>query len=600
MQNTEELPRWDTESIFPSVEAPEFASAFVDAQGNIAALQQRFDAIGIGTNSQPTVTAAVAAYYEEATGTLNNVLPSIHVINAYLNALISTDSRDVQAQQQHSAFQPVMVTLNQLMTRYIAWIGSLDIDSLISQSELAATHAFTLRQARKSALHLMNPFEEMLATELTTTGSTAWSKLYHTVSSQLKVTLPVDGVSQVVPMSIVRNLAFSQDAEQRRLAYEAELHGWEQVAPVLAASLNSIKGEVNTLTRRRGWATALDEAIDAARIDHETFDAMMTAARESFPDFRRYLTAKARALGKAALPFYDLFAPIGSGNRSWSFAEAQAFIIEQFGHFSPKLQTFVTRAFQDRWIDAEPRDGKRDGAFCMWVRGDESRIMANFKPSFGGMSTLAHELGHGYHNLNLANRTYLQRSTPMTLAETASIFNETLIKRSALKTATREEQIEILQSSLQGACQQIVDITSRFLFEQEVFTRRLRYELSVQELNEIMLQAQRDTYGDGLDGALLHPYMWAAKNHYYSGGRSYYNFPYMFGLLFGTGLYAIYERDPENFGRSYDDLLSMTGMEDAATLAHRFGIDIHDTAFWRASLNVLREDVDRFIDLVGE
>jgi oligoendopeptidase F len=284
----------------------------------------------------------------------------------------------------------------------------------------------------------------------------------------------------------------------------------------------------------------------------------------------------------------------------WDFAEAASFIVEQFGTYSPRLRDFAARAFQERWIDAEPRAGKRDGGFCMPVRRDESRIFLNYKPAFASVRTLAHELGHGYHNLNLAQRTMLQRGTPMILAETASIFCETIVREAALRQADAQEQLDILEGALQGACQVVVDITSRFLFEQQVFEQRRQRELSVDELNHLMLDAQRQTYGDGLDQAALHPYMWAVKGHYYSAGRSYYNFPYMFGLLFGLGLYARYRDDPEGFRRGYDDLLSSTGLADAVSLAAGFSIDIRTPAFWRASLDVICADIDRFERLVGQ
>jgi pepF/M3 family oligoendopeptidase len=400
-------------------------------------------------------------------------------------------------------------------------------------------------------------------------------------------------------MSEIRNLAYDPDRAVRRRAYEAELAGFARAGVPLAAALNSIKGQVDALSRRRGWETPLDAALFDANIDRQTLDAMLEAARDAFPDFRRYLRAKARALGLPTLAWYDLFAPMGGGGRAWSFNEAARFIVEQFGSYSPRLGEFAARAFRERWIDAEPRDGKQDGAYCMSLRGDESRVFANFKPAFPGVSTLAHELGHGYHNLNLAARTMIQRDTPMTLAETASIFCETIIRNAALRRGDAAEQLEILEASLQGSCQVVVDITSRFLFERGVFERRRRRELSVDELNELMLQTQRDTYGDGLDPAVLHPYMWAVKGHYYSVGRSFYNFPYMFGLLFGLGLYARFERDPDGFRAGYDELLSSTGLADAATLAARFGIDLRTPDFWRASLTIVRADIDRFEALVA-
>jgi pepF/M3 family oligoendopeptidase len=412
------------------------------------------------------------------------------------------------------------------------------------------------------------------------------------------VTLEIEGRRQSMPMSMVRNLAYDPDRETRRIAYEAELEGWKQVAVPLAAAMNSIKGEVNTLSRRRGWESALEASLLDNNIDRATLDAMLTAAREALPDFRRYLRAKAHALGLQKLSWYDLFAPVGGEGRVWEYEEARDFIIKQFGTYSSRLSDFAARAFRERWIDAEPRPGKVDGAYCTWLRKDESRVFANYKPAFGGVRTLAHELGHGYHNLNLAQRTMMQRSTPMTLAETASIFCETIIRHAALRNAGEQEQIAILEGTLQSECQVVVDILSRFLFEQRVFERRRQRELSIEEFNALMLEAQRETYGDGLDENVLHPYMWAMKPHYYSSHLSFYNYPYMFGLLFGLGLYAQYQQDPERFKQGYDELLASTGLADAATLAARFGIDIRSTDFWRSSLDIVRGDIERFEELV--
>jgi oligoendopeptidase F len=227
--------------------------------------------------------------------------------------------------------------------------------------------------------------------------------------------------------------------------------------------------------------------------------------------------------------------------------------------------------------------------------GDASRILMNYEPSLDSVSTLAHELGHAYHNLCLAsaNRTMLQQTLPMTLAETASIFCETIAVNAALEQATGEEKLYILETQLQGHAQVVVDIHSRFLFERGVFEGREKRDLSAEELKTLMLNAQKATYGDGLSDD-LHPYMWAVKGHYYLPGRSFYNYPYTFGLLFGLGLYAIYRQDPDGFRARYDDLLSSTGMADAATLAARFGIDLRDVAFWQGSLSVIRSNIDEY------
>jgi len=586
--------------IYPSLESPEFTQGFASVVGAIAELGELFDEANIREQPPLTVDASVVRAFEAATTHYNTTADAVRTLGAYIGCFVTTDSRNDLAQAKMSELRNSLVLFSQLGTRFTAWIGSLDVTVLLAQSQVAREHEHALRTAKTEASHLMSPPEEALASELNTSGGSAWSKLHGNITSQLSIPFAVDGQTQELPMSAIRNFAFDSDREVRRRAYEAELKGWEQAALPLAAALNSIKGEVNALTRHRKWESPLAESLFDNSIDGQTLNAMMASARTAFPDFRRYLHAKARALGIQKLAWYDLFAPVGASEKVWSFDEANTFIVRQFGTYSQRLSDFAARAFREQWIDAEPRTGKRDGAYCTSIRGDESRIFSNFKPAFGGVSTLAHELGHGYHNLNLAHRTALQSSLPMTLAETASIFCETIITHAALKDAHEQEQLAILEESIQGACQVVVDITSRFLFEQRVFTERAKRELSIDELKAIMLETQHETYGDGLDGSLLHPYMWAVKGHYYSTGRSFYNYPYMFGLLFGLGLYARYQQDPETFKQGYDNLLSSTGLADAATLAAQFGIDLRTEAFWTASFDIIRKDIAQFEGLVQQ
>ncbi|TMC97443.1 MAG: M3 family oligoendopeptidase [Chloroflexi bacterium] len=588
------LPHWDMTVVYPGLESQEFARDYSSVVRDIDELAHFFNThhiegqatVSLGADTIKTVETIIQRY--------NTVLEATSTLSAYISCFITTNTHDSLAQAKMSELQKSLVTLKQLDMRFTAWIGSLDVEALVAGSTIAREHAHILRKAKLLATHLMGPAEEELASELNLSSGTAWSRLHSDITSQLSVPLEVDGHIQDLPMSVVRNMADEPDRAVRKRAYEAELRGWKQAAVSLAAALNSIKGEVNVLAKKRGWQSPLEASLFDSQIDGATLDAMMTAARESFPDFRRYLRAKARALGLPRLAWYDLFAPVGKSDRVWEYDEAAQFIVDQFGTYSSRLSNFAARAFSEQWIDAEPREGKVDGAYCTPLRKDESRVFANFKSSYGGMSCLAHELGHGYHNLNLAQRTMLQRDTPMTLAETASIFCETIVREAALRKAEKQEQIMILEASLQGSCQVVVDITSRFLFEQRVFEARKQRELSIDELNTLMLEAQRETYGDGLDESRLHPYMWAMKPHYYSTEVSFYNYPYMFGLLFGLGLYAQYQQDPEKFKQGYDALLSSTGLADAATLAAEFGIDIRSADFWRASLDIVRGDIERF------
>ncbi len=597
MSNSPQLPHWDMTPIFPGLDSPELVQATQAVLQAIDQLTEFFDAHHIAKREPASLDAATVTTFEQALTQFNALLEQSRTLGSYINSFVATDSRNNLAQAKMSELQQSQVRVQTLATRFTAWIGSLDVDALVAQSSLAREHAYMLHKANIEAHHQMSPAEEELAAQMRLMGATAWQKLHGNFTSQLMVKVELEDETKTLPMSATRNLASNPNRAVRRAAYDAEIAAWKNAAVPIAAAMNGVKGTTNLLGKRRGWASPLDVALFNNNIDRATLDAMMTAARESFPDFRRYLKAKAHALGLPALAWYDLFAPLGDGGRTWTFEDAEKFIVTTFQAYSPKMGELSARAFREKWIDAEPRVGKRDGAFCMSVRKDESRVFANFKPVFGGVGTLAHELGHAYHNLNLASRTMFQHQTPMTLAETASIFCQRLASRAAMQAADKQNKIVILEAMLEDACQVVVDISSRFIFEQNVYEKRQRRELSVDEFCELMLQAQRDTYGDGLDPDTLHAYMWAMKPHYYS--ATFYNFPYMFGLLFGLGLYARYLDDAEKFKAGYDDLLSSTGMADAAELAARFGIDIRTPDFWRASLDVIRQDIAEFEKLVG-
>jgi pepF/M3 family oligoendopeptidase len=405
---------------------------------------------------------------------------------------------------------------------------------------------------------------------------------------------------QKLPLPALINLHSHPEEDVRRRAYQAELKALASLREPLAACMNGVKGSTITLNKRRGREDALHAAIDSARIDRPTLDAMLGAMEKSFPAFRRYFKSKAQRLGKEKLPWWDIYAPVGSINKTYNYPEARQFILDNFASFSPDLEDFARRAFDQNWIDAEQRDGKRGGAFCMGVPAvKESRILSNFDGSLDQVSTIAHELGHGYHNhcAYLAGKTILQQDTPMTMAETASIMCETIVMQAVLKqSSSPEEELSILETMLIGDTQVIVDIYSRYLFEKEVFERREKSELSADDLGEIMERAQKATFGDGLDEN-LHPYMWTWKPHYYYSSLSFYNFPYAFGLLFGIGLYAIYEQRGESFIPDYQQLLASTGEGMAADLADRFGINIRESEFWENSLGVIARRIDRYCEL---
>ncbi len=599
-------PRWDTTQIFPSLGSRELAAAHEVVVADVARLAALLDAHEVAAGPARPVTDVDRGALVELVPAFNRLLERMRVVGAFLHAHTSTDATDADAATLQSRFQADTAAVASLTKRFQAWVARLGPDALLDGvGGEVGDHAFVVRRAARAAQHQMTDAEEDLTAELALTGGRAWATLHSDVTAHLTAPVPFPGEDEprVLPMSAVRAFATDADRTVRRAAYEGELGAWRTVEVPLAAALNAFKGEANVLNRRRGWPDSLDVSLWNNNVDRATLDAMQAAVVDALPAFARFHRAKAAWLngdqdgGDERLAWWDLLAPVGTGAR-FGWDDATAAVADAFATFSPRLADVVRRAVAERWLDAEPRHGKVGGAFCMPVRGDVSRVLLNFDGSFDSVQTLAHELGHAYHNTHLGHRTPLQRQTPMALAETASIFCETVMVQAGLAAAGDDAGalLAILDGDLVGAAKVVVDIHSRFHFERALSAERQRGVLAPERLCELMVEAQRASYLDGLDPVHLHPWMWAVKGHYFT---AYYNWPYTFGLLFGIGLYAEYQRDPERFRRRYDDLLSTTGLDDAAPLAARFGIDVRDVAFWTSSLDVLGGRVDRFCALTA-
>ncbi|MGA2504511.1 MAG: M3 family oligoendopeptidase [Anaerolineales bacterium] len=595
-------PHWDLSNVYPSLESREFETAIATVKGHLDGLEKLF-AENVARTNAKTPVKELAGVVGDAIDRFNALYETAGTVRAYLQSFVATDSHNTLAMKKMSEFQMVGVRMQNLGNQFQAWVGKLSpvLEKVIQANPTAQAHAFSLRTNAEQSKYMMSEAEEALSAELSLSGASAWGKLQETVTSQLTVDFELDGKIQKLPMPALINLHSHPDEVVRRRAYEAEMAAWKTVEEPLAACMNGVKGSANTLNHHRGRTDALHPAIDMARIDRPTLEVMLGTMEASFPTFRKYFKAKANRFGKKKLAWWDIFAPVGKVGKKYTFDDGRDFIITNFGRFSPELASFAKRAFDKRWIDAEQREGKRGGAFCMGVPGvKESRVLCNFDGSLDQVGSIAHELGHAFHNdcAYQAGKTEIQQDTPMTLAETASIMCETILMEAVLaETTDPQEQLAIIETQLIGDTQVIMDIYTRYLFEKEVFECREKSELSPEELCDIMLDSQKTVFGDGLDEKYLHKYMWTWKPHYYFDGISFYNFPYAFGLLFGTGLYAIYRQRGADFVPDYKNLLASTGEASAADLAARFGIDIRSRKFWEDSLGVIARRVDRYCAL---
>ena len=528
-----------------------------------------------------------------ASSELSNLLSNAY---GFTQLTLATDCTNEEALRYLDRLSNMMVDVQLNSSAIVRLVGGIaDLEACIAQSETLKAHAFMLRETKEQAEHLLPEEMEKWMLRMSLDGAEAFSKLRDRLMGSHTVEL--DGKS--LPLPAVRGMAYDPDPAVRKAAYEAELASYAKVETPMAFCLSGIKGEAMTMCEAQKYPDILSRQLSESRMDRETLDAMLTAIREALPDFRRYLRAKGKLLGhNDGLPFYDLFAPVGEASLRYTVEEARELLVSTFTKVHPEMGAFIAHAIDNRWIDFLPREGKEGGAFCAGYHQKKMcRVLTNFVGSFSDVSTLAHELGHGWHDRCLERVPVLMTDIPMQLAETASIFNETLLSHTVRETADEKTRFVLLENSLMEATQTVVDIYSRFLFESAVFEARKTHTPSAAELNQMMLDAQEAAYGDGLDKEIRHPSMWVNKSHYYNVGLHFYNFPYAFGLLFGLGVFALYQKEGASFLPKYDAMLASCGSGTIAEVAASVGIDVRSVDYWRSALDVVRGEVDEFVKL---
>lgn len=584
---------WSLKELYPSFESQEFKI-------DMDKLTSKINEVNEWANEIVKDNNDILVKLEEYIKRYSKLTELISKIGAFIELSISVNTKDTEALRYSDIFEKKLTHMVEASTKLERYISTIDnIDFIIEKSELLKAHEYVLKSIVEQSKYLLSDKEESIIANMKNTGSNAWSKLKDNLISSLMVEIKENDEVKEYPLTVVLNMAEDKSDEVRKRAYEAEIASYKKVEEGVAAALNGIKGEVLTVCDFRGYKSPLEKTLLDSRMDEESLNAMLDAMKESLPVFRKYLRRKAEMLGhKNGLPFYDLYAPISNADMKFTYDEGAKFVVKNFRTFSDNLGDFAQKAIDNNWIDVEPREGKVGGAFCAGLHFiGESRILLNYGGSFGDVVTMAHELGHGFHGECLKNEAILNSEYPMPIAETASTFCETIIKKAAIKEANKDEALAILEAEICDCTQVIVDIYSRFLFEKSVFEARKESALTVSQIKELMLEAQREAYGDGLDPEYLHPYMWAWKPHYYDADYNYYNFPYAFGLLFAKGLYAEYLMKGESFTSEYERLLSITGKNKIADITKEVGIDIHNKEFWRNSLKTIEEDIEKFIEL---
>ncbi len=596
LQGDRTMENWNLDDYYTGFDSEAFLEDFKKVDEMILETKALSESI---IKDKENVTQKLERYLEHS----EVVAKHLSRLAGFITLTMSVDSNHAVANKYRDNLFQKMSQFTEPETAIELWIGSVEnIEGAIEGSEYLKAHAFFIEEILRAQKYMLSPKEEAIISQMQNTGSTAWTNYKNKLIATHTVEVALEGEKKAYPLTEVLNMAYASSKEQRKKAYEAEIASYTAIEEGVVSALNAIKGEALTVVGLRGYKSPVHMTLENSRMSEQTLEAMLEAMKESMPAFRKYLRRKAELLGYTkGLPWYEMYAPIIEKEMPFNYEEGKAFVVKNFATFSQTLADYAQHAMDNAWMDVYPKAGKVGGAFCSSSKAiKQSRILLNYGDTLGDVITMAHELGHGFHNYCMNDETALNSRYPMPLAETASTLCETIVKKAAVKEGDSEEKIAIIENELSDCTQVIVDIYSRYLFETAFFEKRKEGYVSVEETKALMLAAQKEAYGEGMDQEVLHPYMWTWKSHYYNANNNFYNFPYAFGLLFAKGLYAQYEGDKENFPKRYEELLAVTGQMNIEDVAKTINIDVSDKAFWQASLQTIIEDIDKFMALTEQ
>lgn len=589
------IPHWNMQQIWKSFSDSEY-------KNSIEKLQQLIKQISYHVKNPIEDFNKFLNLYLSMDNELGSLSESLY---AYSYSIYATDTTNTDSLNNMALLEELQVSIAdyQLVFRQILKENQTKLSSFFHSFPEYKKYEFILEEEINYFNHQMERKEESMANDLQRFGGDAWSKLHEQIISNL-----VDKETGKT-FNQLRNDAYSPDRNIRKESYYKEIALLEQNQIAISSALNNIKGATISLNKKRNWGDGFEGAINrslfSSRLSRKSLDALISAIEDSIPMWQEYLFEKAKALNlkdekgnSEKCSFYDIFAPLitesSDKEKDWTYQEAKEFIINKFSEFSSHMGDFVKTAFEENWVDAEIRKGKVGGAFCIdFPLQKVSRVLTNFSGTTSDILTLAHELGHAYHHFCIKDLDYNLCSYPMTLAETASIFSETMVTNSMLKTANLSEKINLLEMHLSDSCQTLLDILSRFYFEKSVFEERENKELVAEDFCRLMNDAQNKTYGNSLTET-KHPYLWAVKTHYYSPSLDFYNFPYAFGQLFALGLYSQYKESPKEFPSQYQELLKNTGSMTCEDVCKLAGFDITTKDFWLSGIKELKLEFEEW------
>jgi oligoendopeptidase F len=587
--------RWSLDSWFSGFGEPDYLAFKESLRPTAEELLRR------STQESPDVDA-VAALVKD----LENFEGRVGLLGAYLGCLSADNADDEAVKADEAWFSTLEAEYAKLCANVQAILAGMTAEEfdLLLKHPLSKDAEYTVGRMREGGKRQMRTELEALAADLNVNGLHAWGRLYDTLSGKMtfEMTFP-DGQTETVPMARRRALLAEPDRRVREAAFHAGQKPWHEHAVTLAAALNGIAGTRLSLYGRRGIAHFLDAPLFDSGMERGSLDAMLEAIQTHIELPRRALRKAAAFQGTGRLHYFDLEAPqiAAPEAKPLDWEEACATVEGAFGAAYPRLGAYFRELLDQRWIEAQPRAGKRPGAFCTGshLRGEE-RIYMTFHGTVHDMVTLAHEAGHAWHSRLLRSSRGFASGYPMTLAETASNFGEMILLSGLLADPgiTPETKSYLLDQEMLRAHAYLINIPMRYEFEKAFYTERAAGEVPVSRLGELMSEAQRSLYGDTLFEDGTDPMFWAYKMHFFITGVSFYNFPYVFGYLLSQALFSRFRAEGASFLPQYEAFLELTGSASCEDAVRRtLGEDLKDPAFWARALCSMQEPLDAYENL---
>lgn len=533
---------------------------------------------------------------------IGNISISLSQANSFITCLIAQNSKDQEAITLRGHVSSISARYESTVKKFQAVIlnTSKHVWNEALETKALCNYKFVLNEWSKKAETYLSEEEESLISNLMVDGYHAWGQLYNSTVGSIKVKVNIEGETKELSVGQTIQLRSHPSEEVRKTSHQSLEEIWTEKENLFALILNSIASFRLQVYKKRGLENVLIEPLQENRLTEETLNSMWKAVSNYKKPFIDYLNKKAAMNGDSKMQSHNFWAPLGNSNQKIEYEDAVNFILKHFSFFGSEFEGFARHAFENGWIEAENRPNKSAVAFCAnFPLTGESRIFMTYGERITNVLTLAHELGHAFHNYAMKPVDGLNRQYPLSIAETASTFSEQIILDAALNEAkSTEEKLFILDEKIKRSVMNFMNMHARFLFEKNFYEERKSGLVTSKRLNELMQEAFDIAYDGSLENASLHSWVWTP--HYYITKSPFYNFPYTFGYLFSLSLYAKSKEYGKEFEKKYIELLRDSGSMSTEDLVMKhLKEDIASVDFWEKGMELCVKDIEEFLTLTS-